>query len=829
VLVVAFEDLHWADTATWDLFDLLARNLFEEHVVLVGTYRSDELARDSTMRRRVAELGRLGNVSRLELSGLAISEVAARVAALTGGSADPSLVARVFDRGEGNPFFTEELVRAHREGDEIPEVLSDLISNDLASLGVAAQGVLGVAAAIGREAPHDLLAAVVDLNEVELEEALRPAIDAQLLVIDRDANGYRFRHALIAEVVYDELLPSQRKRLHRRIADALLAGRADTMPADRAGQLAFHLDRSGDTAGAFTALLAAADAAETLAPAVALTQLERAFELWDDAGVASAAESRCERLWQAAEMATGSTGNDRAVMLAREAFRWGTPSRGAAWAHERLGRYLWASGEFTSSSDEFRAAAELLTASDDQPGTALTMAGLAQAELMEANVANAVEWSRRVFERVPSPAEDRPAWVMATRVLGAARSDVGDVLEGVRLCRAAVAAATSAYTRTLATAYLGIVLIEAGEYREAVSVAIDGGSDARLAGLDRSFGAYFDSEAVEGLMRLGRWAEADAVLAHRYAAGMDAFHPGRARVVVTAGVLAARRGDAAAALEHLGEASSRPVDRYHEPLIDAGAAEMHLALGRWTDAASVAERGWRASAGTRPRWAVRFAMLSAWATVERALDDAARREPVDLDEVARALTQRVDEARAAVGDDNAGAATIVALQLAHASAMIAVLTGANADAWSTVADGWEGLGERWMTAEARLREAEASVGSGDASRAASALRAAHTIALDLASQTLLQRVEAVSRRTRISVESAEVVALDQRSAERLGLTPRETEVLALVAAGRTNRQIGEVLYVSEKTASVHVSNILRKLGVSSRVEAAAVAQRLGIG
>ena len=222
-------------------------------------------------------------------------------------------------------------------------------------------------------------------------------------------------------------------------------------------------------------------------------------------------------------------------------------------------------------------------------------------------------------------------------------------------------------------------------------------------------------------------------------------------------------------------------------------------------------------------------MLSAWATVERALDDAARREPVDRDDIARALTQRVDEARAAVGDDNAEAAAIFAVQLAHASAMIAVLAGGNADAWSKVADGWEALGERWMAAEARLREADASVGTGDAARGASALRAAHTVALDLASRTLLERVEAMSRRTRISVESAEVVALDQRSAERLGLTPRETEVLALVAAGRTNRQIGEVLYVSEKTASVHVSNILRKLGVSSRVDAAAVAQRLGLG
>ena len=86
----------------------------------------------------------------------------------------------------------------------------------------------------------------------------------------------------------------------------------------------------------------------------------------------------------------------------------------------------------------------------------------------------------------------------------------------------------------------------------------------------------------------------------------------------------------------------------------------------------------------------------------------------------------------------------------------------------------------------------------------------------------------MSRRTRLSVEAPVVTVLESAATDQLGLTPREAEVLSLVAAGQTNRQIGEALFVSEKTASVHVSNILRKLGVSSRVDAAAVAQRLGV-
>jgi DNA-binding CsgD family transcriptional regulator len=329
-------------------------------------------------------------------------------------------------------------------------------------------------------------------------------------------------------------------------------------------------------------------------------------------------------------------------------------------------------------------------------------------------------------------------------------------------------------------------------------------------------------------MRLGRWDDAGAVLADRYAAGMEAFHPGRARVVVTAAVLAARRGDRATSIERLEQARSRPVDPYHEPLIDAGAAEAHLALGEWGPAVEAAERGWSASVTRRRWWAVRFAMFSAWAAVERALDDMARRVPVDVVELARTCTERLERARIDVTSEDGDVAPFLAAQLSHGAAMVTTLTGADPAAWSAVADGWDRVGDRWMAAEARLREAEACVAVGHAARAAMALRAAHTTALDLTSATLLGRVESVSRRTRISVESAEVVTVDPREADRLGLTPREAEVLAHVAAGRTNRQIGEELYVSEKTASVHVSNILRKLGVSTRVEAAAVAQRLGM-
>ena len=415
-VIVGFEDLHWADTVTWDLFEYLARNLIDEQVVLVGTYRANEVAIHPNQRRRLAELSRLPAAHRLDLEGLDRDEIAERVTALLGGPAPSALVDQVLARGRGNPFFTSELVAAHLSGDAIPIVLSDLISSEIADLDDRSRLVLGAVATIGREASHELLAAVIDLPEPELEAAVRTVIDARMLVVDNEA--YRFRHPLLGEVVYADLLPPQRARLHRSVATTLQQQPADVLRrADRAGELAFHLDRAGDSEEAFSALLAAADAAETIAPGAAFGHLERAFELWDSVGERSATVNRGHRLWQAADIATSTVGNERAVQLARAAFDCGPPPLGAAWGHERLGRYLWATGRLQESSIEFAQAAAMLN-DDEGTAAAAVFAGLGQAELMAGNDSTAEGWCAKVFDLLPT-ADDNPlAWGMARRVLG---------------------------------------------------------------------------------------------------------------------------------------------------------------------------------------------------------------------------------------------------------------------------------------------------------------------------------------------------------------------------------------------------------------------------
>ena len=826
-VIVGFEDLHWADVVTWDLFDFLARNLVDEPVVLVGTYRANEVGDDAAQRRRLAELARLPAVHRVHLGGLGRDDVTARIEAMLGGPAPLDLIDEVLARGEGNPFYTEELVAAHVAGEAIPALLSDLISTDVAGLDDPTRRVLGAVAVVGRGTSHDLLVRLTDLDEGAVESALRSAVAAHVIVVDHDGDDHRFRHALIGEVVYDELLPSERTRLHRRMAEALKEQSATALTRpDRAGELAFHLDRCGDHAEAFPALLAAADAAETFAPAAALRHLQRALELWDEVGEADGGERRGDRMWQAAELASAAGAREEARDLARAAFIHGPPPKGEAFGHERLGRYLWATGELEASTAEFARAAGLLASDDDRGNVASVFAGLGQAELMLCHYQSAERWCRQVFDIVPTPDLDPPTWVMARRVFGIVRSQLGDPDGAVDLCQEALAAASSAQTRSLAVVYLAHVMLDAGQYQEAIRLALDGVADGLITGLEGSVGRYLDALAVEGLTRLGRWSEAETVLSRH--SGDEGQSAAAVRLCRSGAMLAARRGEGDRALSFLSEAESQPVDSFGRSLLHWATADVHLILGDPVEALVAAERGWEANSPPAWLWSVRFAMLTVHATVEGALDSLARRESIDVESTVERLDGRLRSVRAARAGDADGRVPLEAeADLAHAAAMLTRLTDPDPDAWAIAAGHWERLSDRWGTATARLREAEAAASTGATARAAESLQEAHRIATTLDAAPILAEVADVSRRTRLSVTPTAPAVLDDRSMDRLGLTPRETEVLSLVSAGRTNRQIGEALYVSEKTASVHVSNILRKLGVTSRVDAAAIAQRLG--
>jgi ATP/maltotriose-dependent transcriptional regulator MalT len=352
------------------------------------------------------------------------------------------------------------------------------------------------------------------------------------------------------------------------------------------------------------------------------------------------------------------------------------------------------------------------------------------------------------------------------------------------------------------------VLLDAGRYQDAITLALDGVADGQLAGLEGSVGGYLDALAVEGLTRLGRWSEAETVLSRH--TGDEALTAAAVRLGRAAAMLAARRGEDDRALSFLLAAEAQPVDPFNRALLDWAIADVHLILGDPTPAVVSAERGWDANSPPARLWSARFAMLTVSAAVEGTLDSLARREPIDVESTVDRLQRRISSVRAAMeGGDDRQLPIETEANVAHAAAMLTRLTRPDPDAWANAARHWERLSDRWWTATARMHEAEAAASVGATSRAAESLQEAHRVATALGAVPIVAEVSAISRRTRLSVTPIAPAVLDELSMDRLGLTPRETEVLSLVSTGQTNRQIGEALYVSEKTASVHVSNILR--------------------
>ena len=209
---VAFivEDLHWSDRSTRDLLGFLVRNLRGAPVALLLTYRSDELHRRHELLPFLAELGRSGQVERIELRPFGRSEFADQLRAIAGRDLDPALIESIHARSGGNAFFAEELLAAAGDDGttELPATLRDVLLAPIADLTDPTQEFLRVASAAGQRVDPALVATAVAMEESTLYDALRECVGRQVLVPDPMAGTerYAFRHALLQEAIYDDLL-----------------------------------------------------------------------------------------------------------------------------------------------------------------------------------------------------------------------------------------------------------------------------------------------------------------------------------------------------------------------------------------------------------------------------------------------------------------------------------------------------------------------------------------------------------------------------------------------------------------------------------------------
>ncbi|RSS81758.1 hypothetical protein EF919_39955, partial [Streptomyces sp. WAC02707] len=259
-VVLVLEDLHWADTSTRHLFTYLLRTLRRGRIVVVASYRADDIHRRHPLRPLLAELDRLRTLRRIELPRFTRAEVHRQLTGILAAEPDPGLVEEVFERSDGNAFFVEELVVPHEAGcapGKLSDSLRDLLLVRFEALPEDAQRVVRIAAEGGSTVEYGLLAAVARLAEDDLIEALRAAVGANILLAVPDGDGYRSRHSLVREAVSDDLLPGERSRLNRRYAEALEADPALVRADERATRLATYWYHAHDPAKALPAVLRA--------------------------------------------------------------------------------------------------------------------------------------------------------------------------------------------------------------------------------------------------------------------------------------------------------------------------------------------------------------------------------------------------------------------------------------------------------------------------------------------------------------------------------------------------------------------------------------------
>jgi DNA-binding CsgD family transcriptional regulator/tetratricopeptide (TPR) repeat protein len=849
--VLVVEDLHWADRSTLDLLTFLVRNL-RAALLLVLTYRTDELHRRHPLRPFLAGLDRSGRAERLEVDRFDRVDLADLLAGILGTKPDDELVEGIYRRSEGNAFFAEELLATTHQGNgrSLPPSLENVLLSRVQVLPEDAQATLRIVATASGRVEHELLAAVSELPEADLLAALRAAVAHQVLVPDPATETYAFRHALTQEALYAELLPGERARLHAAFA-RVLTQRPDLAEPNRLAapaRLAYHWVRAHDPARALPAAVEAGlQSQAAYGFADAQRHFETALELWDQ--VADAEQrlglDHAAVLQHAAESAYLAGDPNRAITLTHAALvdveAAKDPVR-AGLLHGRLGGYLRATGG-EGAFAEYEAAVRLVPTSPPLAERAQVLAAFGEALIGQGHYRESrdlCEEAIAIAGQIGALAEEgdaRKALGVDLAFLGDLKAGVGQLSQARRIAEGV--GKVDEVARTFAT--LSGLLEAFGELEAATAVALEGAELAASQGLGRWHSPFLTATAARALFALGRWDDAE-VLLHR-AADRVAPELAAARVYIytARSQLDLARGLAASAAEHLAvarEAYAQTVTQpwFATPLFTA-TAELAMLEGRLGDADAAVAEGLRV-AGADLIFDAPLYALGLRVAADRAELARARRtgdEVLEAREVGNALAGELRARMSPEGADGTVPTPRTEAQAVLCEAELARLGGhSDPDLWAAAAKAWQRLGEPYPTAYARWREAEALLLGGLVrEQVEPSLRAAHATASELGAASLRAEIEALARRGRLNLGTDAATtpppAPEPPSPlDRLGLTAREQEVLALVAIGRTNRQIAETLFISPKTATVHVSNILGKLGVRSRVEAATIAHRLGI-
>ena len=828
-LVLVIEDAHWADGATLDLLRFLVRMLVGGGILLLITYRSDELTRGHPLRAALPELERTRRLTRWELGRLTRDQVAAQAAALEDLPADPSLVDELFERSEGVPFFVEELVGVDTERlrtGRLPDTLRELLLARYDRLDDDTQSLLRLLAVGGTDVRHELLELIRPGSPDELDAAVRAAVDAGLLLVD-DAD-YSFRHALVRTAIEGEVLPGERVRYHVRYAEAFEQLAAHGEPA--AAGIAQHRLAAHDPLRAFPATIQAMQEARDAFAFGRVGRLgEQALELWEQVpdAQALAGMTHIALLQRTAEAKRGAGEGERSLALIDEALAE-CPAADAELRAELLGdkaQYLASLGR-PGSTALLEDALDLLGPDSDSAVCTQLLSDLAGRLMLEARYPEAVDIATQALARAEA-VDSLSRRSVAHNIRGVSQVNQGHVEEGLadlERARELAASRDGAMLRYRVNASDVMQLI--GRYETAVAIGEAGAERARQLGVQRTSGVILASNTIEPLTALGRWDDAERLL--EAAMALDAPPGFRVHLQRMRLWLLTWRGDIEAADESFRVWApairiQSEVEMQNQLGFARVEAELALALERPADA-------WRAAAVLLGEHRIMSGYdLPLLADAARALAQL-RDDVVGDDALSVAESKRAERALREVLAKSAGWPTApVWIPLFEAELSPAEPArsghGGTVVAWQAAVDA-AALPEApaHLAPYTLYRLAQAQVAAGDRAAAGRSAAEARQRASELGSRLLLRWLDDFARRAGVEATSSPRAAARTADAAPL-LTERETQVLELIGQGLTNRQIGERLYISAKTASVHVSAILRKLGATSRTEAVYLARR----
>jgi DNA-binding CsgD family transcriptional regulator len=809
-LLIALEDLHWADRSTLELLSFVARNLASERAVLAGTVRTEDVAPDAPTGRTIAELGRLGLTTRLDLYGLDVASLRQLVAD-AGDPLDADVVEALHERTDGNPFYALELVAAGASGaGPLPPSVTDAVEIRLETLSVDDLEVVRAAAVAGSLVPS-ALAALLGRPEHDVESSLRAAVVAGVLVAEPETGELAFRHALVREVAYAGLLSSERRRLHQAVASQIeAAGGTD------ASVLAHHYAAAQRHADALrTSIAAARDAAGAYGSVDAVGHYSRAVAAWNIVPPADRpAALRLDDLLQEAMICAVNVGtvDEGAAFGSRlldgldpavEPERW-------ALSAARQAELRWELGDASGSEALLDRAGHHLEGRPDCVARVRVLERRAFQSVLTLRREEGLALAREALD-VARRVGDPEAVVVALNRVALAATAVGE-REGQALLHEAFEEAwrarlphemTRAAVNLLLLLHTGCRLSDATASGERVLAAAD---DLAVGPTSR---AALTGLYARALVDCGEWDRADDLVA-----GIRLPNAQRLRsyVAIAVAEFATARGDIELARRMLAESRFDLVTviALRRAFLEA---ELALAGGEPHVARSVADEYLPIAELLLDSSHARFSAV--------ALRSLTKGDAVAANDYFEAARRRADAVAAAP----AGAPLDQAAWLACAAASRASVVGEpSSPLWHEAATRFGEQGLVVRRGRAQLEEATAIVEEGGGRENAAALAAdVHAFARRLGAVPLASAVESLVRRARLDIPGIERLAEGD-----LGLSPREAEVLRLVADGRTNREIADELFISVKTASVHVSHILRKVGATSRGEAAAIAHREGL-